>query len=146
MSEAPIDKFRGVFSFLSNFYPADTGFDGEVYPSAEHAYQASKTINKEERAKILFAETPGKAKRLGATLTLREGWDDMRVEVMASILKSKFENPELRTRLLETRGLPLIEGNTWGDTFWGVCNGMGKNHLGRLLMLLRDEIASEEDQ
>ena len=33
-----------------------------------------------------------------------------------------------------------IEGNTWNDTFWGVCNGQGQNWLGKILMLVRSEL------
>lgn len=32
------------------------------------------------------------------------------------------------------------EGNTWGDKFWGVCDGEGENHLGKLLMEVRAEL------
>ena len=34
----------------------------------------------------------------------------------------------------------LEEGNTWHDTYWGVCNGKGKNKLGKILMQVREEL------
>jgi predicted NAD-dependent protein-ADP-ribosyltransferase YbiA (DUF1768 family) len=57
-------------------------------------------------------------------------------------VKDKFSrNPELRVKLLNTGDLQLVEGNYWGDTFWGVCNGKGENHLGKILMRVRKELA-----
>lgn len=69
---------------------------------------------------------------------MRPNWDEMKIGFMASILAAKFSDPELRLMLLQTWGCELVEGNTWGDTFWGVCNGKGKNNLGKILMELRD--------
>jgi predicted NAD-dependent protein-ADP-ribosyltransferase YbiA (DUF1768 family) len=58
---------------------------------------------------------------------------------MLNLLRQKFQNPELREKLLCTGKLELIEGNYWGDTYWGVCRGVGENRLGKLLMLVREE-------
>ena len=55
--------------------------------------------------------------------------------------QSKFRGDiDLRSLLVATGDRELIEGNTWGDTFWGVDKntGQGENHLGRILMELRD--------
>ena len=52
----------------------------------------------------------------------------------------KFNIPELKQKLLETGNTELVEGNTWGDTFWGVYNVEGENILGRLLMKVREEL------
>jgi hypothetical protein len=71
---------------------------------------------------------------------LRADWEDIRLEVMLNLLRQKFApGSELRTKLETTTPHELVEGNTWGDTFWGVCNGVGQNNLGRLLMQVRDE-------
>ena len=59
---------------------------------------------------------------------------------MRDCLRLKFEIPELREALLNTDNAKLIEGNWWGDKFWGICNGVGENNLGKLLMEVRDEI------
>jgi predicted NAD-dependent protein-ADP-ribosyltransferase YbiA (DUF1768 family) len=59
---------------------------------------------------------------------------------MRDLLRQKFAHPELRRLLLATGDAELVEGNTWGDRFWGVCAGRGQNHLGRLLMAIRAEI------
>jgi len=129
--------------FLSNFYPAVIIYDGITYPTVEHAYQASKTLNMSVRRDISQLPTPGGAKRAGRRLILRPGWDDMKIGVMDIILHRKFEIPHLRQSLLDTGNAYLIEGNTWGDTYWGVCNERGQNHLGKLLMKIRAELAQE---
>ena len=60
---------------------------------------------------------------------------------MFDLVLEKFkQNPELKQKLLETGNQELIEGNTWNDTFWGVCNGQGQNWLGKILMLARSEL------
>lgn len=57
---------------------------------------------------------------------------------MRALLMVKFAPAtELAERLLATGDAQLVEGNTWGDTFWGVCDGVGENHLGRLHMWIR---------
>ncbi len=139
-----ITAFTGQWRFLSNFWPCRIEFDGDLYPSVEHAYQAAKTTSVPARANIARAATPGDAKRMGRLVDLRPGWDEMKIGVMHSLLKSKFRDPELRRWLQDTGTQELIEGNYWGDTFWGVCHGSGQNHLGRLLMEIRAEGLSEE--
>jgi ribA/ribD-fused uncharacterized protein len=113
----------------------------DSYPTVEHFFQAMKTTDKAERAKILAAKTPAEAKRIGKTVTLRKNWNQIREEVMETGLRAKFQqNPELKKKLLETKDADLIEGNTWGDTFWGQVDGKGENNLGKLLMKIRDEL------
>ena len=135
-----IDSFTGEYGFLSNFYPCPIELDGELYPSVEHAFQAAKTDDFSMRWLIMNASTAGAAKKFGRTAPLRKGWDEMRVEVMRGLLKQKFRYLPLAQKLRDTGEAELIEGNWWGDQFWGVCHGKGKNHLGRLLMEIRKEL------
>lgn len=137
MSEA-IREFRGEYRWLSNFWKTVLMFDGMIYPTSEHAYQAAKTLDKDERHRIANLPSPGDAKRAGKALRLRSDWEKVKVEIMRLILKAKFDgNAVLRRKLVETGDRLLEEGNTWGDTFWGVCRGKGQNMLGKLLMELR---------
>ena len=137
-----IREFTGMYRFLSNFYPAEITFEGVVYPTVEHAYQAAKTRDPQERARIAAAGTPGIAKRQGRQIALRESWNAEKVNIMAALLRLKFAYLPLRAKLLATGDAHLQEGNWWGDTFWGVnhINGDGKNALGKLLMELRQEL------
>lgn len=135
-----IALFDGEYAFLSNFYSSPITISGINFPTVEHAFQALKTIDAEERKKIAVAATPGQAKRLGRKVQLRQDWEEVKENVMYICLKAKFDIPELREKLLATGESELIEGNWWGDTYWGVCNGIGQNRLGQLLMRLRTEL------
>jgi predicted NAD-dependent protein-ADP-ribosyltransferase YbiA (DUF1768 family) len=64
---------------------------------------------------------------------------------MLHLLQQKFSDPVLKEKLLATGGAVLVEGNTWGDTFWGVYKRNGMNHLGRLLMKVRAECRGQMD-
>jgi ribA/ribD-fused uncharacterized protein len=135
-----IDSFSGSYRFLSNFWLIPIRLGGVVYPSTEHAYQAAKTLDNEARAAIAAEPSPGRAKRLGSAVALRDDWEAIKVDVMLACLRQKFSRPDLREKLLSTGDTVLVEGNHWGDTFWGVCRGVGENTLGRLLMQVRDEL------
>lgn len=133
-----IGPFRGDYRFLSNFYVEPR----RQFLSNEHFYQAEKTLVIAERAAIMAAPTAGEAKRLGAEVTLRPDWDDVKLAIMLSGLRSKFYSDKtLGDLLLITGEEPLVEVNTWGDIFWGQSPyGHGENWLGRLLMEVRTEL------
>jgi ribA/ribD-fused uncharacterized protein len=135
-----IEEFQGKNRFLSNFYPARVEFGGVVYPTVEHAYQAAKTLDPELRKKVRAAAKPGLAKRLGRGVALRPNWETVKCRVMFLLLRWKFHLQPLRGQLLATGAAELVEGNRWGDTYWGVCRGEGENRLGKLLMQVRKEL------
>lgn len=138
-----VTSFRGEHHFLSNFFvlPTPIEWEGLLYTTTEHAFQASKTLDQKDRERIRSASSPGQAKRIGRNVKLRPGWEDMRVLIMSSICWKKFEHPILRRWLIETGDAELIEGNDWGDDFWGVVNGRGQNQLGKTLMNIRSLIS-----
>lgn len=139
-----IDNFDGEFAFLSNFYDAPTEWEGILYPTTEHAFQAAKVLNPTVRMKIAAAPTPGKAKRMGREVALRHDWEEVKQEIMYEIVHAKFhQHPDLAQKLLDTGDATLIEGNWWNDTTWGVCNGVGKNWLGQILMAVRGVLQLE---
>jgi N-glycosidase YbiA len=135
-----ISEFKGPFRFLSNFWNVEVTLDGVKYPTVEHAYQAAKT-SPENRVPFLNCERPGEAKRLGRKVPMRSDWESVKLDVMYQLVKEKFaSNPILNRWLQNTGTQTLVEGNTWGDCFWGVCNGKGENHLGKILMRVREEL------
>lgn len=126
-------------------HPARVMLDGEYYPSVEHAYQAAKTQNKEERNLIRLNSDPVNAKKMGYRVTQRPDWEEVRLSIMKDLLRQKFSDPPLAQKLLQTKPLDIVEGNTWHDNFWGSCTcpkcqDRGKNHLGNLLMEIRDSM------
>lgn len=141
-----ISKFVGDFDFLSNFFEVDVRFAGILYPSSEAAFQAQKCV--EDGDKLQFTRLkPSQAKRLGRRVCMRSDWEDIKVNVMTRIVRAKFTQHEVLGNLLYRTGdAELIEGNTWNDTFWGVCDGIGENHLGKILMQIRDELKEAREK
>ena len=138
--QAAITQFSGEYYFLSNFYPSTVELEGQIYSTVEHAYQAAKTKDKKERIEIQRAFYPAEAKRLGRAATIRSNWDDVKLDVMRYLLEQKFAFGRIEcVKLCNTLNTELVEGNTWGDTYWGVCDGEGANHLGKLLMEIRED-------
>jgi len=151
-----ITRFTGEYAFLSNFHPSPMKIDGLHYPTVEHYFQSMKAKKKQQAKEIRKAATPKEAKRLGARCTMRGDWNYYRLEVMRTALDHKFpgmsEKPhDLSTKLvLNTLDYGLIEGNTWGDKFWGMTwnntkmRWEGLNWLGTLLMARRAELTDLE--
>jgi ribA/ribD-fused uncharacterized protein len=169
-----IDSFDGEYAFLSNFYPWDgrtksyvsdvpVMFDGVSFRTVEHAFQALKTIDEDQRAWVRAAPTPGQAKRRGRQVTLRPEWDNLRLDFMEGLVARKFSDPKLGALLVATHPHTLVEGNNWNDEFWGATwhligpdertmNDLwnereadaryltGQNWLGRILMKVRSEL------
>jgi ribA/ribD-fused uncharacterized protein len=139
-----IKSFRNEAYFLSNFAP--TPFwtpQGTYCPTVEHAFQACKTNDPQQRIWVLTANTPLQAKQRGRHVQLRPDWNEVRLKYMKALVKLKFEqNHDLASLLCATGDALLEEGNYWNDTFWGVDfkTGRGQNHLGKILMEVRTEI------
>ncbi len=139
-----INSFTGEYRFLSNYWPSEVEFEGIRFPSVEQAYKAAKILDIAARREI--AQYPVNKKELEGQIqkvidmnTIRPDWSsDVKLLIMENLLIQKFSNPVLREKLLSTGDRKLIEGNTWNDTFFGVCGGVGENHLGKLLMKIRD--------
>jgi len=144
-----ITSFQGEHRFLSNFWPCTIAWEGLVYPSLEHAYAASRTDDASAKMMICSCSTPGEAKEwlTAKVVEPSASWTiPKKLRVMEELLFLKFggKEPLLTRALMATGKAELIEGNTWNDTFWGVCNGVGENNLGRLLMKVRESLFNEK--
>jgi len=138
-----ISSFRDKYSFLSNFYLTNVPYGNLVYPSSEHAFQAAKSFSSIDRRYICSLKTPGEAKKAGRSIILRIDWDKVKIKVMRKIVVAKFmNNTDIAIRLVNTGDQELIEGNTWGDNFWGSVkhDGTSRNELGKILMKLREKL------
>lgn len=113
--------------------------DGVRYATVEHAFQAAKTLDLKER-EMFQNVNPAEAKKRGRQVKIREDWEKVKVSVMKDLLIQKFSKGVYREKLLATGNEELIEGNYWGDVWWGVCRGVGENHLGKLLMEIRNSL------
>jgi ribA/ribD-fused uncharacterized protein len=142
-----ISEFKNEYRFLSNFWLCEVEYAGKLFPSVEHAYVFAKTNILEEQELLLnegMSLTPAQIKGVGRSLTLRPDWNDVRIDIMRGLVKKKFStNSTLKQKLLDTGKAELIEGNTWHDYFWGVCNEKGQNWLGKILMDIREDFKKE---
>lgn len=137
-------------SWLSNMAYVDITVSGRTYPSVEHAYMSAKS--RDPWWKDYCADrshTAAMVKSRAKLQDLRENWEEIKLIVMRTCLRQKFATEPFRTKLLETGDQNIQEGNTWGDEFWGVnlnkSPNRGENHLGRLIMEIRDELKNKKN-
>ncbi|MGM9844432.1 MAG: NADAR domain-containing protein [Muribaculaceae bacterium] len=136
-----IDRFKGEYDFLCNRFACRFIWQGLKYSNAEAAFQSSKCENERER-KAFCDCSADKAVLKGREVVPPAGWEDERLCIMESVLTAKFEqNPMLMKRLVETGNRLLINGNSKGETYWGVdlYTWVGENMLGKLLMKIREK-------
>lgn len=158
-----VTEFQGKYRPLSNFWLlkqpiyltiANNGIKDNIeYTSVEHAFQAAKSLDMNDRLAIGTRIPMARdAKIYGGTVQLRPGWDRIKFAIMLDLVRQKFTNSlPLRSLLLGTDGM-LIEGNYWHDNEWGVCTcntcrdkyrraGINQeNLLGKILMQVREEL------
>lgn len=140
-----VKGFFDEYRWASNFHPCPVVYKGMRFGSVEAAYQGSKCKTREDM--MLFVGMSASAsKRLGRAVPLREDWNDVKIEIMTEIVRAKFmQNDDLASKLLGTGNKHLEETNWWKDQFWGVCKGKGRNELGKILMMIREELRNTND-
>lgn len=133
--------FRGEKYFLSNMYNCSVEYQGVTYSSSELAFQVQKCADEAERQHLIELDNPFEVKKAAYKVKKREDWQEVKVGIMRDIVTAKFtQNPDLAQKLLETGNELLQEENSWNDKFWGTVNGEGENHLGKILMEVRDRL------
>jgi ribA/ribD-fused uncharacterized protein len=147
---AAIKGFFGPYRFLSNFATVKIRFNGLLFPTVEHAYVAAKSEDPKVQRFVAHIEFPGEAKQYGKRIKLRADWETVKFDFMRDFLIQKFIQEPYQTKLLATGDAYIEETNYWDDQVWGVCNGVGDNNLGKLLMKIRrglqDEHRAGQDQ
>lgn len=143
------EKPYGAFS---NLYRREVEFEGEVFPTSEHAYQAGKARKPEVRKWLMEAPSPALLAMAAHGLyywDVAPGWSTSKFDRMRRILLVKFtQHADLRALLLSTGDARLVESATVDNEvnrLWGEVNGSGKNMLGVLLMEIREELRQEVD-
>lgn len=138
---------------FTNFYANPVTIDGKVWPTSEHYFQAQKyPSNAALQDRIRNAATPREAfniTREPANDRFKDrNWDNNRYQAMLKAVRAKFaQNPNLRTLLLNTGNAVLVENAGANDAVWGAgADFMGTNHLGRILMHVRDELRSGQQK
>lgn len=142
-----INNFDGQYRFLSNFFCKEITFRGKKYATSEHAYAAYKATNEEDHRLVQTQSSPRMAKRIGQEIKCRDDWEDIKYDLMLEIVRVKFQDPYLKSLLLDTGDEELVEYNWWHDNTWGncscgkrdTCKEEGTNWLGKILMIVREE-------
>lgn len=149
-AQTTIGSFRKEWRWLSNFYETKIIYEGKTYPTVEHAYQAAKTRDENEREIIRNLKTPGEAKKYARKLPLRKDWVYVRLTIMKELLSQKFaKGTSLAKSLKKTKEMELIEFNSWHDNYWGWCicneckNKTKFNRLGYLLTQVREDLKTK---
>ena len=139
-TESMIKGFFGEYRWLSNFHDCPIVYEGLDYLNSEAAYQAAKTDDMFTKQRFQTMDG-NQSKKASKELRINREWDTIKVRVMYDILKDKFtRNEDLKEKLLLTGDKLLEETNYWGDQYYGVYMGKGKNMLGLLLMKVREEL------
>lgn len=144
-----IEFLKDKYLFLDNFYNCEVTYEGLTYRNSEAAFQASKTLNKEDR-KRFCSMSPSQAKFQGSQVDLRPDWEEVKYQVMYDIVYAKFtQNKDLKRKLLQTEDEFIIEKNYHHDNIWGDCqcdrciDKKGTNWLGEILMKVREGLRNE---
>lgn len=139
-TETEIKGFCGGYFFLSNMYPCNINWLSKNFKSVESAYQASKFFENdiiEQFTNITGYEAKALAKKYKKYI--RPDWEIVKVNIKKQLIFQKFLlHDDLQSKLCNTLDRYLEETNYWGDTFFGVYNGVGENILGKILMDTRN--------
>lgn len=138
-----ITSFSGDYRWLSNFHYSPIEVNGWRFTTVEHAYQALKSKEASVWLYVQSLRYPSHARHYGRTIAMRSDFEEKKLKFMEYLLRQKFDrvrHQKLAIMLDNTKPHELIEENDWGDTFWGTYHGCGQNHLGKLLMKIREEV------
>jgi ribA/ribD-fused uncharacterized protein len=133
------------YGCFSNFSAHNVELAGRSWPTAEHYYQAQKFLGSDRDIfdRIHAAPTPEAAAKLGRSHAqiYRPDWDQSKLTVMGDVVRDKFQrHREIQQILIATGDRLLIEDSPV-DYFWGCgADRTGENHLGQILMQVRDEL------
>ena len=137
-----IKEFQGENRWLSNFWPVQIEYKGRTFANIENAYHSEKNNTDEWKDFCATESDPRAVKPRSLEVDLRSDWDVVKVDTMINLTRIKYQNLELREKLISTGDTYLQEGNDWGDVFWGVDleTGEGENNFGKIIMKIRKEI------
>lgn len=135
--------YESNYYLFSNFSAHEIEYNGVLYKTSEHAYQASKFDDEKIRNEIILSKSPLEAKNLANKYKdlVKKDWDNIKVKIMYEIVKTKvLQHKEVRNVLINTGNDEIIE-NSPIDYFWGCGKDKtGQNQMGKILMKIREEL------
>jgi ribA/ribD-fused uncharacterized protein len=139
------------YGAFSNLFRCPIEFEGETFPTAEHAYQAGKPRKPAVKEWLMAAPSPALLAMAAHGLyywDIAPGWSTTKFDRMKKVLRAKFtQHSDLQELLFATRDARLVESATVDNPvnrLWGEVSGQGKNMLGNLLMEVRAELAGQK--
>lgn len=140
---------REFFCF-DNFSAFKIKYEGVVFSTVEHAYQAYKfkETSQEVFNEIVESYSSDEAKRIADRNKDKvcSNWNEIKVGLMESFLRAKLnQNPYVKEKLIQSKNYILCEDSD-KDSFWGIGPKRdGQNELGKLWMKLRAELQKIND-
>ena len=155
---SPLVLFKSGYSLFSNFNPKTPfTYEGVNYRCVEQYYQASKASHFKDHdtwKKVMAARSPKQMKELGNSVVGYdyEKWENECLLVMKRGVREKMlQNPEAKKLLLLTKSAQIVEASRF-DGYWSIGvdiedhgvwntnNWVGDNHMGKILMEVRDNL------
>ena len=141
-ADSPV-KFRGANNTFSNFYMTPIKVWSISFKSTEHAYNYRKALEMAQHStaeEIRHAGSGREAMAIAESISTNDHWANIKQSIMYQLLEAKAEQCSVfRRDLIASRGKLLIEDTS--HEYWGRGRrGDGLNMLGRLLMVLRDNL------
>lgn len=120
------------FGVFSNLYRRPIVFDGEIFPTAEHAYQAGKPRKPEVKSWLMSAHGL-------YSWDISSNWATSKFDRMRAVLLAKFASVLLSTgdaKIIESATVDNPANRLWAE----VAGKGGKNMLGTILMEVRGSL------
>ena len=144
-----IDNFNNNFSFLNNSYRSEVYYDGKIYPCVFNAFQAARTKNDFFKKLLQKNQTPEKIYEIAIQINNPPEWNLKRLLIMEKLIRDKFiRNKNLKKLLIDTNNRELKNSfgiKTNSNLFWGIYQDEGENHLGKILMRVREDSKNNDD-
>ena len=162
-SQENIIAFKHPRNALTNYYVCDLTFQGQVFNSAEQAYQWAKCtdlVEPELAERIFNSASPSQAKKISEEILPGKDfseWNKKKYAVMRAILESKAKSSQRYCDVLLKSGNKLLVEAT-RDEWWGANTSphlakttnpifyRGQNRLGLLHMEIREMLRAIQDE
>ncbi len=129
---------------LQNDYPAAITVGANSYPSVTHAYWALSTPDPHWHDQVAAAPRGYDAGKLAEQAPRRADWASARLAVMTILLRAKYTQHTQMAQTLLASGDARVIYVDFDSAYWSVGSERATNWIGRLLEVIRSELAAAE--
>ncbi len=129
---------------LQNDYPTLITIGANSYPSVTHAYWALSTSDPDWHDQITAAPRGYDAGKLAELAPRRIDWAAARLAVMTALLRAKYTQHTQIAQRLRASGDARIVTVDFESAYWSANGKQGNNWIGRLLEVIRSELAATD--